>query len=285
MDNKSQQNDEVELLQSILFESMEILDSEPYHKLDIHIKPDCLENPIINCLFHVEFNENYPSDELFTYKLEDVKNKVSPSQFNKLHSEIKEFFEENKGSPIVFQIVEMIKEYINELELQKNETANNSINSKSTTTTTTSKIDDPSKLLEKNLVVNKNFTPVSKEAYDEWFKKFYQEKVKEGGKALKLRKEILSRTSGREFFMNLKAKNLTENNEEDIEGEEDIDYDELNKLKQEEIKNKKKGIGKDKVKEEDVKEDEDEDDEDYDPNVFDDDELDYDEIDFDDEEC
>jgi hypothetical protein len=62
---------------------------------------------------------------------------------------------------------------------------------------------------------NKTFTPVTKESFEEWFKKFYAARLKKS----KAKLEQESRLSGREYFMNLKNKGLGDEGE-GVEGED-----------------------------------------------------------------
>ena len=54
--------------------------------------------------------------------------------------------------------------------------------------------------MEKELIESRTFTPVTKENFEVWFKKFYADQNK--GKEKKLEQE--QRPSGREIFMNMK---------------------------------------------------------------------------------
>lgn len=281
MDNKSQQNDEVELLQSIMFDSLTIEQTDPYHILKMDIKSDTVENPELEVIFEVEFTENYPSDELFKYKVYETRNRIIPAQFKQLYTDITQFSEENMGSPIVYQLVEMIKEFINPLE-EKRQEVDISKQKEEELKEQLKKQMNNMELINKKLIETKKFTPVTKENYQEWFDKYMKEKIKEGGKELKQRKEILSRTSGRDFFMILKNKEIDENNEEGDDGE-DIDYDLLKDQKKKEVQEKMKQEGKE-YNDEDYDEDNDED---FNPDLFEGDDVDLeelDDVDFDDEE-
>jgi hypothetical protein len=66
--------------------------------------------------------------------------------------------------------------------------------------------------LNQELAETKTFTPVTKENFEEWFKKFYGVKTKSKAKI-----EMESRLSGREYFMNLKNKGI------EVEGDDEKD--------------------------------------------------------------
>jgi len=76
--------------------------------------------------------------------------------------------------------------------------------------------------LEKNLIETRTFTPVTKESFELWFKKFNAEVNK--GKEKKIEQE--SRTSGREFFMNAKNLTVEELGEKDVEDQVEESHDE-----------------------------------------------------------
>ena len=67
--------------------------------------------------------------------------------------------------------------------------------------------------VDSHLIENRTFTPVTKENFEIWFKKFYADSNK--GKEKKLEQE--ARQSGREFFMKLKASDLFEQSDEEEE--------------------------------------------------------------------
>jgi len=279
-DIKLQHSDEVELLQSIIFEGITVVETEPWHKVLVQIQADTVDNPEILGQLEVNFTENYPNTELFGYKITDKNNKLYSYHLKDIHQRISEFYDSNQGFPIVFQVVEVIKEYLNELELKRSDQINalkelEIINSN----TVESNV--------KSLVETRKFTPVTRESYEEWFKKFKQEKDKERAHEIKKKKELMTRTSGREFFMNIKNKNLSLDEEEGDDDGEDIDFSELKKEKKTNVdkkkaenKQKEEGKGNKMIEEESYS---DEEDEDYDPEMFDDADIDIDEIDFEEE--
>ncbi len=221
-ENQIMQKDELELLESIYIDNLKIINSDPYHSFNITISPDNTTTPIIKVVFFVEFHSDYPSDKIFNYKVYDDNNKAISSQFNELNNKISIFYEENKGFPVVYQIAELVKDYTNELDhtmqyqFNKKEDTSISINSSSTNPMT----DTSKKLQGLNLLENRKYTKVTKDSYSEWFSKFIKDKEKEGGAEFKKRKEILSRQTGREYF--LKNKALLP--EEDLQEGEDVDY-------------------------------------------------------------
>lgn len=116
------------------------------------------------------------------------------------------------------------------------------------------KIDARMEKIEDKLLESRSYTPVTRETFDKWFKEYYAKNCKKD----KTKLEQEGRISGREFFMNLKSKNITELDQESP------DEDEI----QEEVDEKKKeGKNKEEIF--------------FDENVFDEnlDDLDFEEND------
>lgn len=278
---KSQHNDEIELLQSILFDTLNITQTEPFHKLEIEVKADITETPIYKCILSIELTENYPNTQIFNYTVAEKNNKIISSKFKEVHTKISELFNENIGSPIIFQIVELIKEFLNDLE-QKN--AENEIKIINEIKVAESKLIS---LNNNSLLETKKYTPVNKANYEIWFKKYIRDMEKENEQESKRKKELLSRCTGRQYFMDMKGKDKKLDEELQEDDEEDVDFDEFKKKntsnKVENNKDKKekgkKLLKEDELDEDDQLEDDDED-EDFDPEMFDED-IDIDNIDFD----
>ncbi len=74
--------------------------------------------------------------------------------------------------------------------------------------------------IEEKLLETRSFTPVTKENFEAFFKEFYAKNHKKD----KLQLEQESRITGREFFMNLKNKNILDNQQD--EDEENIPTEE-----------------------------------------------------------
>lgn len=280
---KSQHNDEIELLQSILYDTLHITQTEPFHKLEIEVKADITENPFYKCILSIELTENYPSTQIFNYTTAEKNNKIISSKFKEIHAKINELFNENIGSPIIFQAVELLKEFLNDLE-QKN--TENEIK-----ITNEIKVAE-SKLLSLNnnsLLETKKYTPVNKANYEVWFKKYIRDLEKENEQESKRKKELMSRCTGRQYFMDLKGKDKKLDEEQQEDDEEDVDFDEFKKKnipdKKEKINNteinKQNKINNGMLKEDESDEvEDDQEDEDFDPDMFDED-IDIDNIDFD----
>ena len=83
------------------------------------------------------------------------------------------------------------------------------------------KYEDKLKSMEKELIETRTYTPVTRENFEVWFKKFYSEQMK--GKEKKIEQE--QRQTGREIFMNMKnlksGEGLTEADEGDTEDREE----------------------------------------------------------------
>lgn len=272
---KSQHNDEIELLQSILFDTIKIIQTEPFHKLEIQIKADITETPAYTCILEIELQESYPNTQIFIFSTTEKHNKISSSRFKEVHTKIHEFFHENVGSPIIYQAVELIKEFLN-----KNEEKNMENEIKLVQELKVAE-DKLALGLNNNLLETKKFTPVNKANYEVWFKKYIRDLEKENEAESKRKKELMSRCTGRQYFMDLKGKDKKLDDEVQEEGEEDVDFELFKQSNK--VETKKDNINKKKVKDEISDGDlqhEDQDEEDFDADVFDED-LNIDDIDFD----
>lgn len=215
---KEMHRDEIELLQNILFESLQILDEDPFHVLEIHILPDITEEPKINLTFKIHLTEGYPTSSIFDFTLSDKSNLIPSSKIKHMEGLIHEYFRDNIGTPIIFQLIEIIKDQVNEAESKLQEEGNCiEITAPVKKSTKHEAVSDTRILLE-----TKKFTPVTEDSYNEWLEGFKKDMIKQGGKELKERNEILARTSGREFFMKMKNKDLLKGIDEEEEQDEDI---------------------------------------------------------------
>jgi hypothetical protein len=211
--NFENHKDEVELLKNILFEKLNILEESPNFCLEIKIDPDVIEEPKLN--FNIKFTlpDDYPNCGP-NYEISDLSNYLASSKIKTFsENNIKTLIEENLGMPMMYQIYEMVKDFANE---QEEQLVKESENERIMEEERKRKYDEKINLINKDLVETKTYTPVTKEAFEIWFKKYYAEVNK--GKEKKLEQE--ARQSGREYFMNMK--NLKDGTE-DEEGE-DVDY-------------------------------------------------------------
>ena len=211
--NYEAHKDEVELLKNILFEQMNITEEFPNFKLEIGITPDVCEDAKLNFILKFKLPDEYPNCEPI-YEILDQSNYLATSKIKSFaENSIKTFIEENFGMPMIYQIYEMVKDFANEQESFLLQESENEIKVEEEKKR---KYDEKVKMMDKNLVETKTFTPVTKEVFEVWFKKFYAEVNK--GKEKKLEQD--ARQSGREYFMN--SKNIKEE-ADDAEGE-DVDY-------------------------------------------------------------
>lgn len=208
--NYEAQKDEVELLRNILFEKLNIISEEEEFVMEIYLKPDITDNPKLDFQINIQLSPDYPNVHP-KIEVADLSNYLASSKIKSLMDNIHNLSEELMGMPMIYQIYEMVQTFANEQE----DFINSEIQHKQM-------LDEEKKRLEKKkeeeelaLLETKVYTPVTKDLFQEWFKKFYAGIVKTKSKTVI---EQETRVSGREYFMNFKNK--------EIEGEE---YDNDNK--------------------------------------------------------
>lgn len=209
--NYDAQKDEIELLKNILFDQLNIVEEVPNFDLEISIAPDVDEDPKIELQLKMSLPDDYP-DTAPEFEVLEESHHLASVKIKSLTEKIKAFIEDNLGMPMVYQIYEMVKDFANEQE----ENLNHEFMSQLTL-----EEENKKKMAEKlsgldNLIENRTFTPVSKDNFEDWFKKYYAEINK--GKEKK--KEEEKRLSGREYFMKMKMEKI-ENYGDLDEGEED----------------------------------------------------------------
>jgi hypothetical protein len=208
-ENYEAQKDEVELLKNILFEQLEVLEELPFI-LEISVKPDIVDTPIISLKVKVSLLDDYPNVEP-KYDITDESNILPSIRLKQLNENIKQLFTDNQGFPVIYQMYELIKEFINE---QEDQISKNNLSKAVIEDEIRRKKEKYLDSLNPEFAETKTFTPVTKENFEEWFKKFYGVRVKSKAKL-----EMESRQSGREYFMNLKNKGI------EIEGDDEKDDD------------------------------------------------------------
>jgi len=208
--NYDSHKDELELLQNILFEQITVTEDSPNYIFDIEIKSDA-ENPKLEMTININLPNEYPNAYPI-YEIVDKSSIIPSLKIKSLNEKIKEFSDENLGFPMIYQIYELVKDFVNEQE----EILNNESISRLTLEEDAKKsYNNKIKSLDKELIETKTFTPVTKDNFELWFKKFYAERQKGKGKNV----EMEQRMTGREYFMNLKNIKSEENDdEEDDEG-------------------------------------------------------------------
>jgi hypothetical protein len=207
--NYETHKDEIEILKNILFDDLTIAEEHPLFKLELNLKADISDPKILLKVF-IELIEDYPNQPP-TYSIIDDSNYLPSKNIREISGKISEMIKENSGFPVIYQMYEMLKEFVNNEENSLK--AENEMREK--------KIEEEKEKekkrheMEMSLLETKSFTPVNKETYEKWFKAYIDE-INKKNKNKKKADEIAARTSGREFFMNMK-------NPKDIEAEEKLE--------------------------------------------------------------
>ena len=199
-DYRTQQQDEIDLLQNIIFDKMKIVESEPNFKIFMEIKSD-IEDPKMKFHLTVTLNEEYPDKEP-TFELLEVNNYLASAKVRDLESKLSSLCQEYINMPMLYQMYECILSFADEEEekLLKEE----------------KEIQMKRKEEEEKLIEQRTYTPVTKELFDEWYKNFIKKKREE-----KKEKEPNSnKLTGRQFFLNRNLK-IEENDEDKIKKDEE----------------------------------------------------------------
>ena len=183
-EKREQQQEEIDLLQNIIFENMKILEEEPNFKIFMEIKSD-IEKPKMNFHLTVTLNEEYPDKEP-TFQLYEINNYLASSKVRDLESKLRSLCKEYINMPMLYQMYECILTFANEEE--------------------------------EKLIMNRTYTPVTKELFDAWYKDFIKKKKEER----KIKEPNMDKLTGRQFFMNKNLK-IEENTEEIAKKDEDED--------------------------------------------------------------
>jgi len=211
-DHRSQQQDEIDLLQNIIFEKMKIIQEEPNYIIFMEIKSE-VENAKMKFHLTVTLNDEYPDKEP-TFELAEVNNFLASAKVRELEEKLNSLCKEYISMPMLYQMYESILSFADEeeekllneekLEEKKLEEAKRLLEQKK-------------KEEEERLLNSRTYTPVTKELFDEWYKNFIEKKKKERRE----KEPNMDKLTGRQFFMN---KNLKiEENNEDIKKDEEED--------------------------------------------------------------
>jgi Fe-S-cluster containining protein len=210
-DHRAQQQDEIDLLQNIIFDKMKIVESEPNFIIFMEIKSD-IEDPKMKFHLTVTLNDEYPDKEP-TFELLEVNNHLASAKVRDLESKLSSLCQEYINMPMLYQMYECILSFADEEEekLFKEEKE------------IQKKIEEEKRIMEEKLkeeeeklVQQRTYTPVTKELFDEWYKKFIKKKREE-----KKEKEPNSnKLTGRQFFLNRNLK-IEENDEDKIKKDEE----------------------------------------------------------------
>ena len=210
--HRSQQQDEIDLLQNIIFEKMKIIQEEPNYIIFMEIKSE-VENAKMKFHLTVTLNDEYPDKEP-TFELAEVNNYLASAKVRELEEKLNSLCKEYISMPMLYQMYESILSFADEeeekllneekLEEKKLEEAKRLLEQKK-------------KEEEERLLNSRTYTPVTKELFDEWYKNFIEKKKKERRE----KEPNMDKLTGRQFFMN---KNLKiEENNEDIKKDEEED--------------------------------------------------------------
>ena len=210
-DHRAQQQDEIDLLQNIIFDKMKIVESEPNFKIFMEIKSD-IEEPKMKFHLTVTLNEEYPDKEP-TFELLEVNNYLASAKVRDLESKLSSLCQEYINMPMLYQMYECILSFADEEEeklLKEEKEIQKKIEEEKRI------MEEKLKEEEEKLVQQRTYTPVTKELFDEWYKKFIKKKREE-----KKEKEPNSnKLTGRQFFLNRNLK-IEENDEEKIKKDEE----------------------------------------------------------------
>ena len=208
---RAQQQDEIDLLQNIIFDKMKIVESEPNFKIFMEIKSD-IEDPKMKFHLTVTLNEEYPDKEP-TFELLEVNNYLASAKVRDLESKLSSLCQEYINMPMLYQMYECILSFADEEEeklLKEEKEIQKKLEEERRI------MEEKLKEEEEKLVQQRTYTPVTKELFDEWYKKFIKKKREE-----KKEKEPNSnKLTGRQFFLNRNLK-IEENEEDKIKKDEE----------------------------------------------------------------
>ena len=210
-DYRAQQQDEIDLLQNIIFDKMKIVESEPNFKIFMEIKSD-IEDPKMKFHLTVTLNEEYPDKEP-TFELLEVNNYLASAKVRDLESKLSSLCQEYINMPMLYQMYECILSFADEEEeklLKEEKEIQKKLEEERRI------MEEKLKEEEEKLIQQRTYTPVTKELFDEWYKNFIKKKREE-----KKEKEPNSnKLTGRQFFLNRNLK-IEENDEDKIKKDEE----------------------------------------------------------------
>lgn len=226
------QKDEMESLQAIFMDEFIVLNDDPItYELIILAEPEdsSLENGIKTRL-RVEYTKNYPNEApLIT---PHINYPLITKDLEKINEIIKTSTSSLIGMPMLFEISDKIKEYLQQLKGQaRKEIAEEEKQKAEAKKAEKQTLYKAMKIDHENM----NFTPVTNENYDAWRKKYEKEKEEvqksksvtlTDKKNMNLADEIEKRLTGKQFFemkkQQAQKKATTENGEEEKEGKEEV---------------------------------------------------------------
>ena len=234
MDNREEQENEVEALECIFVDEFELLFNDPFkYEITLHTDRDDEDLDFIKVKLVIEYPLDYP---LVVPKFQ-IKNlslgKLTPNQMYDCENLFRDTAEEMKGEPMMFDITERIKEYLQgvndtfvEIKEQEDEEAR--------------KREEEVKETFKGMIADTkiNYKPVTAVSFVEWDEKFQAEMLekkmaeqqKETAPEKKKRLEMDARLTGKQFFV---QKNMVTDDHETFD-EDEFDINALREQKREE---------------------------------------------------
>ena len=203
-EHREQQQEEIDLLQNIIFEKMKLLQEEPDFIIFMEIKSD-IEKPKMKFNLTVTLNDEYPDKEP-TFELLEVNNFLASAKVRELEEKLNSICKEYISMPMLYQMYECVLSFADEEEEKLiNEEKQEEI-----------KIAEAKRLLElkkkeeeEKLLNSRTYTPVTKALFDSWYKDFIEKKKKERRE----KEPNMDKLTGRQFFLNKNLK-IEENNDE-----------------------------------------------------------------------
>ena len=209
-DYRAQQQDEIDLLQNIIFDKMKIVESEPNFKIFMEIKSD-IEDPKMKFHLTVTLNEEYPDKEP-TFELLEVNNYLASAKVRDLESKLSSLCQEYINMPMLYQMYECILSFAEEKLLKEEKEIQMKLEEEKR------QMEQKLKEEEEKLIQQRTYTPVTKELFDEWYKNFIKKKREEK----KNKEPNVDKLTGRQFFLNRNLK-IEENDEDKAKKDEEED--------------------------------------------------------------
>jgi hypothetical protein len=217
--NWDTQNDEIELLKNILFDQLEVKEEVPLFTFDVTINCDEVPDPKLNLVLSFTLPEQYPDCEP-KVEINDKSLYLATTKLKLLSEKIKTYCSENLSMPMIYQVYEISKEFVNEQELEiSKENTQRELREEEEMRKYQIKLEMQNK--KEELIETRTFTKVTKENFEEWFKKFYAK----NNKVCKKKLEQEQRQTGREYFMNIKNLKGEDYDENDIKKEDDTEVE------------------------------------------------------------
>lgn len=217
-----EQKDEVDLLQNILFDKLKIVQDLPTFSLEMTITAT-VDEPKMEFLLIVDLPEDYPMVSP-SFTLTEENNYLATAKLKTLQQKLSEICNDYLGMTVVYQLYEAVQTFASD---EEEAIINDEKMTQIKIEEEKKAIEEQKRIEEEKLLESKTFTPVTKDLFDEWYKKFLK-KVRGD----KTKTENDGRLTGREFFMNKNIK--IEDNEEEIEREKE-DGNKIQEAKEEDF--------------------------------------------------